>query len=163
MKNKFIFFITVCLFININCHNVAAEEFIFESEVIKITNDGNKIQAKNGVRVSEDTQAVKEIARQGIVLEICPGSNVSLGIYSDYSEHPFPQLREAGCKVTLNSDDPPYFNTNIGDEYEKAHYHFGLSVEDLLDITRTAIDAAFIDDKQKARLHFRINAWEDSK
>ncbi len=52
MKNKFIFALAVCLFININCHDVTAEEFIFESEVIKITNDGNKIQAKNGVRVS---------------------------------------------------------------------------------------------------------------
>ena len=54
MKNKFIFVLAVFLFININCHDVAAEEFIFESEVIKITNDGNKIQAKNGVRVSAE-------------------------------------------------------------------------------------------------------------
>jgi len=52
MKNKFIFFLAVCLFININCHDVSAEEFIFESEVIEITNGGNTIQAKNGVRVS---------------------------------------------------------------------------------------------------------------
>ena len=52
MKNKFIFFLAVFLFININCYNVGAEEFVFESEVIEITNDGNKIQAKNGVRIS---------------------------------------------------------------------------------------------------------------
>jgi len=51
MKNKFIFFFAICLFININCYDISAEEFIFESEVIEITNDGNKIQAKNGVRV----------------------------------------------------------------------------------------------------------------
>ena len=52
MKNKFIFFLVVFLFFNINCHDIAAEEFFFESEVIEITNDGNKIQAKNGVRIS---------------------------------------------------------------------------------------------------------------
>ena len=51
MKNKFIFFLAVCLFFNINCNDISEEEFIFESEVIEITNDGNKIQAKNGVRV----------------------------------------------------------------------------------------------------------------
>ena len=51
MKNKFIFFLVVYLFFNINCHNVAAEEFIFESKVIEITNNGNKIQAKNGVKI----------------------------------------------------------------------------------------------------------------
>ena len=58
MKNKFIFFLAVCLFININCHDVAAEEFIFESEVIKITNNGNKIQAKNGVRISTENNII---------------------------------------------------------------------------------------------------------
>jgi len=116
----------------------------------------------HGVRISEDAQAVKEIAKQGIVLEICPGSNVSLGVYSDYSEHPFPQLREAGCKVTLNSDDPPFFDTNIGKEYENAHTNFKLSIEDLLDITRTAIDAAFINDNEKAKLHSRIDSWKYS-
>ena len=52
MKNKFIFFLAAWLFINIHCYDIRAEEFVFESEVIEITNDGNKIQAKNGVRVS---------------------------------------------------------------------------------------------------------------
>ena len=52
MKNKIIFFLTVCLFININCYDIKAEEFIFESQAIEITNNGNKIQAKDGVKVS---------------------------------------------------------------------------------------------------------------
>jgi len=52
MKNKFIFFLTVCLFININYYDIKAEEFIFESQAIEITNNGNKIQAKDGVKVS---------------------------------------------------------------------------------------------------------------
>ena len=52
MKNKFIFFLTICLFINISYYGIKAEEFIFESPVIEITNNGNKIQAKNGVKVS---------------------------------------------------------------------------------------------------------------
>ena len=52
MKNKFIFFLTICLFININCYDINAEEFIFESQSIEITNNGNKIQAKDGVKIS---------------------------------------------------------------------------------------------------------------
>ena len=52
MKNKFIFFLTICLFVNINYYDINAEEFIFESPVIEITNNGNKIQAKDGVKVS---------------------------------------------------------------------------------------------------------------
>ena len=54
MKNKIIFFITVILFININYNNIIAEEFIFESESIEITNNGNNIVAKNGVKVSAE-------------------------------------------------------------------------------------------------------------
>ncbi len=52
MKNKFIFFLTICLFININYYDINAEEFTFESPVIEITNNGNKIYAKDGVKVS---------------------------------------------------------------------------------------------------------------
>ena len=52
MKNKFIFFLIVCLFININYYDINAEEFVFESPVIEITNNGNKIEAKDGVKVS---------------------------------------------------------------------------------------------------------------
>ena len=52
MKNKFFFFISVCLFININYYNIKAEEFSFESSFIEITNNGNIIEAKDGVKVS---------------------------------------------------------------------------------------------------------------
>ena len=141
------------------CTTHAGEHFGPET-ILEAINTLPILRIGHGVRISESAQAVKEIARRGIVLEICPGSNISLGVYSDYSEHPFPQLRKAGCKVTLNSDDPPYFNTSIGHEYEKAHNHFGLSIKDLLNVTRTAIDAAFINDNQKTKLHLQINTWE---
>ncbi len=116
----------------------------------------------HGVRISEDESAVKEIIKKGIVLEICPESNVSLGVYKNYSEHPFPYLRNCGCKVTLNSDDPPFFHTNIGKEYENAHINFGLSIDNLLDITRTAINAAFIKDDEKKRLQTKVDSWKKS-
>ena len=116
----------------------------------------------HGVRISEDENAVKEIIKKGIVLEICPGSNVSLGVYKKYSEHPFPYLRNCGCKVTLNSDDPPFFHTNIGKEYENAHTNFGLSIDNLLDITRTAINAAFIKADEKKRLQAKVDSWKKS-
>lgn len=117
----------------------------------------------HGVRISEDEEAVKVIIKKGIVLEICPGSNVSLGVYKNYSEHPFPYLRNCGCKVTLNSDDPPFFHTNIGREYENGHVNFGLSIEDLLGITRNAIDAAFINEAEKGKLYAKIDSWEYSE
>ncbi len=65
--------------------------------------------------------------------------------------HPFPALKTAGCKVTLNSDDPPYFWTSLKREYDIAAEHFGMDDKALLDVTRTAIEAAFVDRKTRRR------------
>jgi len=113
----------------------------------------------HGVRLIEDPAAVAEVARRGVVLEICPGSNIALGLYPDHAGHPFLQLRDAGCRVTLNSDDPPFFHTTLGGEYADAARGFGLSAGELLDVTRTALEAAFIDDALRTRLLRRLDAW----
>ncbi|TIX36579.1 MAG: adenosine deaminase, partial [Mesorhizobium sp.] len=69
----------------------------------------------------------------------------------------FPALLAAGCKVTLNSDDPPYFWTSLKREYDIATEHFGIKDKALVAITRTAIEAAFVDRKTKAALLARLN------
>jgi adenosine deaminase len=106
----------------------------------------------HGVRASEDPQLVREIAVRGLTLNTCPTSNVVLGVYRSYAEHPLPRLREAGVRVTLGSDDPPYFAATIGGEYDVCAEHFGLDEQDLLAITRTAIEAAFCDEPLRAAL-----------
>ncbi|MEQ8966483.1 MAG: adenosine deaminase [Azospirillaceae bacterium] len=111
----------------------------------------------HGVRAIEDPDLVAEIAERGIVLEVCPGSNVATGLYPDRSRHPFPALRDAGVRVTLNSDDPPYFDTSLGREYAEAAALYGLEDDDLLGLTRTAIAAAFVDDATRARLLDRLD------
>jgi adenosine deaminase len=97
----------------------------------------------HGVRAAEDPELMAELADRGIVLEVCPTSNVMLGVCPDYASHPLPALRAAGVKVTLGSDDPPYFATTIGREYEVAQEHLGCDVPALSDMTRNALDAAF--------------------
>ena len=74
------------------------------------------------------------------MLEVCPVSNVELKVFDGYDSHPFPMLRAAGCKVTLSSDDPPYFWTSLKREYEVAAEHFGLDDKALAAVTRTAIE-----------------------
>ncbi len=106
----------------------------------------------HGVRAIEDPALVAELAERGIVLELCPTSNVALGLYPDYAAHPFPALRAAGVPVTLGSDDPPYFGASIGGEYAVAAEHFGLDDAALLEVTETALRASFADDGLKRRL-----------
>jgi adenosine deaminase len=105
----------------------------------------------HGIRASEDPVLIKDIVRRGITLEVCPGSNLALGLYPDYRSHPLPRLLDAGVRVTLNSDDPPFFQTSIGREYASAAERFGLDANTLAAITDVALAAAFGgDDLMKA-------------
>lgn len=106
----------------------------------------------HGVRAIENPDLVKRIVDEGVVLEICPVSNIELKVFPSFAEHPFPSLLAAGCRVTLNSDDPPYFWTSLKREYDVAAEHFGMSDEALRQITRTAIEAAFVDEQTRVEL-----------
>ncbi|MEP1199039.1 adenosine deaminase [Tateyamaria sp.] len=112
----------------------------------------------HGVRAIEDPALVEELADKQIVLECCPGSNITLSVYNSFDEHPFMALRDAGVPVTLNSDDPPHFHTSLAREYDIAATEFGLNEDELRDITRTAIKAAFVDEDTRATLLTKIDA-----
>lgn len=116
----------------------------------------------HGVRAIEDPALVAELARRGTVLEVCPGSNLALGLYPDAVSHPLRRLLDAGCRVTLNSDDPAFFATSIGTEYARASTRMGLSTPELLAITRTAIDAAFVDTETKRALLARTEKGDQT-
>lgn len=106
----------------------------------------------HGVRAIEDPALVAELARRQITLEVCPTSNVVLGVFPSYEEHPFPVLRAAGIPLTLGSDDPPYFGASVGGEYAVAHEHFGLDDAELVAITRTAVEASFAEPELRSKL-----------
>ncbi|MDH5558795.1 MAG: adenosine deaminase, partial [Alphaproteobacteria bacterium] len=112
----------------------------------------------HGVRAIEDPKLVERIAREGIVLELCPHSNIATGVYADMAAHPFPALLAAGCRVTLNSDDPPFFATSIGREYATAAAEFHMTDDALRAVTRTALEAAFVDDEIRTGLLARLGA-----
>ncbi len=99
----------------------------------------------HGVRMIEDPDLVKRIAEEGIVLEVCPASNVALNVYDNLKSHPLRRLQEAGVIVTLNSDDPPHFHTSLENEYRIAADDFGYTQDELLGFTNNAINAAFVD------------------
>ena len=106
----------------------------------------------HGARAIEEPALVERIAQEGVVLELCPGSNVALKVFDGWDNHPFEPMRKAGVKVTLNSDDPPHFGSSIGHEYEMAAKTWGYDAETLTGFTRTAIAAAFVDEPTREKL-----------
>jgi adenosine deaminase len=117
----------------------------------------------HGVRAVEDPAVVEELVRRGIVLEACPTSNIATKVFSGYETHPFRALHEAGVKLTLGSDDPPYFGATIGGEYAVARERFGFEEGELETITRTAVQGSFAEDAVKNALLNRITATSDRR
>lgn len=140
------------------CLTVHAGEF-GGAESVRQAMDHLKVsRIGHGVRAAEDPDLVQRIAEEGIVLETCPGSNISLKVYSDFASHSFTALVEAGCRVTLNSDDPPHFHTSMNREYEIAAEEFGYSTDELNGFTRTALESAFVDGETRQRLLEKLDA-----
>ncbi|MBD3677287.1 MAG: adenosine deaminase [Rhodobacteraceae bacterium] len=110
----------------------------------------------HGVRAIEDLALVDRLAEDGVVLEVCPGSNVVLGVYPNWKSHPIETLRERGVTVTVSTDDPPFFHTTMTREYEMLNRTFGWDDEIFADLARASAEAAFCDDETRARVIKRL-------
>ena len=112
----------------------------------------------HGVNAIHDPALVDRLAEDGIILEVCPGSNVFLGATGDWPKHPIRDLRERGVKVTVSTDDPPYFGTTMTREFDGLARAFGWDEDDFADLNRTALDAAFCDGATKDKIAKKLEA-----
>ena len=110
----------------------------------------------HGVRSIEDPDLVKEIIDKDIVLETCPTSNIATKIYENYETHPVKKLHDLGVRVTVNSDDPPFFNATIQGEYE-AMESIGFTESELLSMTRNAIESSFLEEDKKNKILTKLD------
>jgi adenosine deaminase len=110
----------------------------------------------HGVHCLEDPALVDELRSRRITLEVCPTSNVCLGVASNWALHPLPKLIDAGLCVTLNSDDPPMFNTTLTQEFEHCVSVFGFTFSQLEALTNNAVNAACLAEAHRDALAGRI-------
>lgn len=106
----------------------------------------------HGVRAIEDPELVSYLAEHKIPLEVCPTSNLRLKIYPGLPEHPLRRLRDAGVVVTVNSDDPPLFNTTLNGEVEVLASGFGYGVDEIDEILLNTVRSSFLPPERKAAL-----------
>ena len=97
----------------------------------------------HGVRAIEDPRLVAYLAEHRIPLEVSPTSNVLLGVAPSLAEHPFPRLHAAGVVLTINSDDPPLFNTTLNDEAALLADPFGLDIAAIDEVLLNAVRHSF--------------------
>jgi adenosine deaminase len=111
----------------------------------------------HGVRSIEDVALVEHLARQQIPLEVCPTSNLRLGVYPSYAEHPLPRLYDAGVPLTINSDDPPLFNTTLNQEVALLAEPFHFDLATINDLLLNGVRHSFLppDEKRTMQAQFR--------
>lgn len=113
----------------------------------------------HGVRSIEDPALLSLLREKQIPLEINPTSNVCLHVYRRLAEHPFPHLDRMGLLVTVNSDDPPLFNTTLNQEYGVLASEFGYEKKDLARIARNAFVASATSEEIKTKLLNEFDGW----
>lgn len=120
--------------------------------VADAVNDLRVERIGHGVHAINDLALVDKLVENEITLEVCPGSNVTLGVYPSLAKHPIEKLRERGVKVTVSTDDPPFFHTTMRDEYLNLARTFGWDEAVFTEINETAANAAFCDDETRKRV-----------
>lgn len=113
----------------------------------------------HGVRAVDDPELLRRLADEQIPCDVCPTSNVLLGVAETIELHQLPAMLAAGVPVTLNSDDQLYFGSKVGEEYALVRRALGLPDEQLAAIARTSALVSGAPDETKARMLAGIDAW----
>jgi adenosine deaminase len=106
----------------------------------------------HGVRSIEDPTLVEYLRENHIPLEICPTSNIRLKVYPDYAHHPLRKMWETGLFLTIGSDDPPMFGTDLNHEYRHLVQDFDFTQQELEHISLNGIQASFASQEEKKQL-----------
>jgi adenosine deaminase len=99
-------------------------------------------RVQHGVRAIESPELVAELAARGTCLDVCPTSNLVMGVYETAADHPLPQLLAAGVRCSLNADDPLLFGAGLLDEYTLCREEMGLADTDLAAMAAASLEAS---------------------
>ncbi len=113
----------------------------------------------HGTSSAQDPQLLAHLAEHRVPLEVCPTSNIATRAVRTLDEHPLKAFVDAGVVVTVNSDDPPMFGTDLNNEYAVAARLLGLDERGLAELAKNAVDVSFLDAPGKAALSAEIDAY----
>ncbi len=113
----------------------------------------------HGTSSVRDPKLLEHLAEHRIALEVCPTSNIATRAVADIEQHPIREMVEAGVLVTVNSDDPPMFGTDLNNEYAVAARLLELDERGIADLAKNAVEASFLDPAGKRKLAEEIDTY----
>ncbi|MFF6786252.1 adenosine deaminase [Streptomyces sp. NPDC012510] len=122
-------------------------------------NDLRAERIGHGTSAARDPELLAHLAERRIALEVCPTSNIATRAVRTLDEHPVKEFVRAGVLVTINSDDPPMFGTDLNTEYAVAARLLDLDERGLADLAKNAVDASFLDEPGKASVCAEIDTY----
>lgn len=138
---------------NLTCH---AGEWGGPDMVVDTIRDLKVSRIGHGINARHDANLMAQLADTGVVLEVCPLSNIVLEAIPPNVAHPINDMRDAGVKVTVSTDDPPFFHTTMTAEFAYVADTFGWGEDDLKALNQTALEAAFCDDATRTKIVKRL-------
>ncbi|MEV4433599.1 adenosine deaminase [Streptomyces sp. NPDC049555] len=113
----------------------------------------------HGVRAAEDPRLLRKLAERGVTCEVCPASNVALGVYDKPADVPLRTLYEAGVPMALGADDPLLFGSRLAAQYELAREHHAFTDAELAEVARQSLRASRAPEDVRKRLLAGVDAW----
>ena len=113
----------------------------------------------HGVRSAEDPAVLRRVVEEQVTLEVCPASNVALGVYPTLADVPLRQLVDAGARVALGADDPLLFGSRLADQYASARVDQGMDDAGLAQLARGSIEGSLAPAPVKRELLAKLAAW----
>ncbi|MBB1242063.1 adenosine deaminase [Streptomyces durbertensis] len=113
----------------------------------------------HGTSSTRDPRLLEHLAERRVPLEVCPTSNIATRAVTDLEQHPLKEMVAAGVLVTINSDDPPMFGTDLNTEYHIAARLLGLDAAGVAGLAKNAVEASFLDEVGKKALRAEIDGY----
>ncbi|MEU7107277.1 adenosine deaminase [Streptomyces sp. NPDC046215] len=113
----------------------------------------------HGVRAAEDPRLLRKLAERGVTCEVCPSSNVALGVYEKPEDVPLRTLYDAGVPIALGADDPLLFGSRLAAQYELAREHHGFTDAELAELARQSVRGSAAPPDVREKLLTDIDHW----
>ncbi|MET9828920.1 adenosine deaminase [Streptomyces sp. NPDC006385] len=113
----------------------------------------------HGVRAAEDPRLLKRLADKGVTCEVCPASNVALGVYEKPEDVPLRALYDAGVPMALGADDPLLFGSRLAAQYDLARHHHAFTDEELAELARQSVRASAAPEEVRRKLLAGVDDW----